>query len=237
MRKINEIGVILGRKGTGKTTLTRSLLAHAGNRRNLLLDSLREYDVGCRPDSFVDLVEYYNRVRDYHAWTICYTPISDQEVRAWWRLCRLASHAIIWAEEVDRYCSAWNINPDLKWLLNYGRHRALSLVGIARRPAAVHRDLTSQADWLVSFNTTEPRDLAYLGQFMDAGPLPSLPKFCWTMAGESRMFPLNARSCGPSGADTQDVVPSDEKDGTDAGHERPSDHGPGGGGGGADRPQ
>lgn len=46
-----------------------------------------------------------------------------------------------------------------------GRHKNLSVVGTAQRPARVHRDLTAQSDLIVSLRQTEPNDLKYLREY------------------------------------------------------------------------
>lgn len=54
------------------------------------------------------------------------------------------------------------LDPAVRSLLHRGRHYALSLFAAARRPAEVARDVSSQADLLVFFQTHEPRDLQWI---------------------------------------------------------------------------
>jgi hypothetical protein len=83
------------------------------------------------------------------------------------------------------------MQEDLKWSLNYGRQFGQSLIGCARRAAAVSRTWTANADWIVAHQTQEPADLDYLSQYgFDADTLKDLPPFTWEMAGNSSLkFP------------------------------------------------
>ena len=67
----NEIGIILGRKGLGKTTLSRSIQMEV--RRALVLDTLgRDYGGGRVIHTTEDLVRYWDRVKgldDFYAVT------------------------------------------------------------------------------------------------------------------------------------------------------------------------
>ena len=61
-----------------------------------------------------------------------------------------------------------------------GRHIGVSIITTSRRPAEVSRLLTSQANAIVCFNTTERRDVEYLGWLIGdeaAALLPTLPKY------------------------------------------------------------
>jgi len=51
-------------------------------------------------------------------------------------------------------------------IIAMGRHYRVSVLGAARRPREVNRNLTSQADALLAFRQHEPRDADYLGDVM-----------------------------------------------------------------------
>lgn len=184
----NEVGVIFGKKGSGKTTLARSLAATA--RRVLVLDTLgTDYGGGAVVGRAADLDGYYQRVRGGSDFCIIARPTDQRLVdRFFWHV-RHSENVVAIVEEADRYCSPSTIHPDLNWSINYGRQFGQSLVACARRAHRVHRDLTANADWIVAHTTTEPRDLDYLATYgFDAQQLRTLERFRWLRVGESKLF-------------------------------------------------
>jgi DNA helicase HerA-like ATPase len=71
------------------------------------------------------------------------------------------------------------IPPWCRDLVFLGRHRGCSLVLIAQRAASVPIELRSQATRIVTFQQTEPRDVAWLGDYYgeQADRVPELDDF------------------------------------------------------------
>lgn len=69
-------------------------------------------------------------------------------------------------DEIDRVSTASWAPPGLSYLINQGRHVRVSLAASSRRPAHIPRELTSQAHEFYIFKNTEPRDLAYLAEYL-----------------------------------------------------------------------
>jgi len=177
----------LGRKGTGKSTMARSLISEA--HRNIILDTLGDdYSRGAITSNVQRAAEYYNRVNEYGAFELVYRPRNDNDIEHFFSFARQTANTVLWVDEVDRYCGPHSINENLKWILNYGRHRQISTIGIARRAASVHRDLSANADWIVVHQTRENRDLQYLSEFMDVGGLETLERFEFKYSGKSSLF-------------------------------------------------
>jgi len=171
----------------GKSSLSRLLLTQI--RRKLVLDTLGDdYDRGCIVESAELLRRYYNRVRTFEDFTAILRPKSDADIDGFFHVARHAWNCWIIVDEVDRYCNATHAHPDLYWIINYGRHRLLNVVGIARRPAEVARTLTANADWRVALQVTEERDLKYLANYMDVSRLPSLDEHEWQFSGRSAVL-------------------------------------------------
>jgi DNA helicase HerA-like ATPase len=57
------------------------------------------------------------------------------------------------------------MSPALNKIIQYGRHKNVGLIGSARRPSRVVRDLTANASSVIIYNIQEPRDLKYLEEF------------------------------------------------------------------------
>lgn len=185
----NEIGVIVGQKGLGKTTLARYLVTQMP--RVLVLDSLgTDYGGGCVVRDPGALIEYWNKVQHYAAFSIIARPAGDEMAAAVFRIARQARDLWLVVEEADKYCNASGIQPEFREIINYCRQTNVSVLALARRAARINRDLTANADWIVAHRTVEPRDLEYLREFMDVTPLPQLDRFQWVRWGESRLaFP------------------------------------------------
>ena len=72
-------------------------------------------------------------------------------------------------DEIDiEYKSFVNNTSYLYKICNFGRHKELDLIGVARRPANMPRILTSQSNYLFLGNSNqEPLDLKYIREFVD----------------------------------------------------------------------
>lgn len=72
-------------------------------------------------------------------------------------------------DEIDIEYKAFVSNDTYLYkICNFGRHRELDLIGVARRPANMPRVLTSQSNYLCLGNSNkEPLDLKYIKEFVD----------------------------------------------------------------------
>ena len=185
-RPDNEIGVIIGKKGSGKTTLARYLCTQI--KRKIILDTLgTDYGGGTIVQTPADLVAYHKRVAHYDEFSIIARPQSEEMPTAVFRLAKTTPNCWVIVEEADRYATPHQVHPDLLWLVNYARQQNTSIICICRRAARMSRDITANADWIVAHHTQEPRDVDYLNEFMDADSLPTLPAFTYEMWGHSRL--------------------------------------------------
>lgn len=162
----NKITLILGRKGTGKTTLAKQRASSAS--RLLVVDNLVEYHQGLIFERYGALEHYAPQNRECFACVCRFT--TDDEQRRLFQLAWDLGHLTLLAEEVDWYAppsrpAKGSAAEKFLELLKYGRHRDLSIIGVSRRPAEITRMLTSQADEIVSFQQTEPGDLKYLQKY------------------------------------------------------------------------
>ena len=95
-------------------------------------------------------------------------------------ILRAYGPALAAVDEIDRLAPPYRIDPVLATIANEGRHYGITLVGTARRPRRVHRDLTALADVLYCARITEPTDLRYLADLVGptaVKPLPTLPPY------------------------------------------------------------
>lgn len=166
----NTITAIFGKKGSGKTTEARRRVRAADRR--IIIDPMFEYTEGVIVESFDALAAYVRPLR-LHRYAIVLRTLDDDDVHRTIELATAGSPeapalpgVTLLIDEADRLCSAVSITEGMRRLFNYGRHFGVSVIAVARRPRAVHRDVTANADVIVIGQTQEPRDLDYLAEFV-----------------------------------------------------------------------
>jgi hypothetical protein len=156
----NLIIGLFGTKGSGKSTLARAIVEE--HSRVIVCDMLGEYDADTIACSVEDAIKCL--VEHEHASTFSVS-VRLSELEDYLDVLEVAyelTDTLVVLEEASFLCSASNFPPELSKLVRYGRHRRISQLYISRRPAEVARDVTAQADVLVTFRQREPRDLDYL---------------------------------------------------------------------------
>lgn len=163
------ISVVLGRRGSGKTTWIRTRLRTLS--RVLVFDTLAEYgsDTEASPDlpSFLDAVER-SQGRYFRISFVPYREDPEAALDIFLRAAWIVGDLTVVIDEVDAVSSPVSVPWELQKLIRYGRHRRLSVIVASRRAAEVPRLITSQADEVVSFNQSEPTDLEYLRRYVSA---------------------------------------------------------------------
>ncbi len=175
-----SLAVVVGRRGSGKSELLRR--ASARRRRVVVLDLLHgePVDVGEPLDLGVivyDEDEYRDALREASSgdrWRIVVRPDTPEDAR--WVVgalmpkdhgvagyARAVRGVCVFSDEIDLWMpNHAGIDPAVRSSIARGRHYAVKIIGATRRPAECHRDLSSQADVLVTFQQHEPRDIAWL---------------------------------------------------------------------------
>jgi DNA helicase HerA-like ATPase len=160
------IRVVLGQRGTGKSTLARQLVAD--ERRLLIFDPMAEHDA-LRLD-YDDFAAYLDDNGDNDPLRVALTDLdAGEEFCAFaWVLSGRRPGLAVFIEEADLIAPPGQEPPILRRLIAQGRHRGVAVVACSRRPAEVSRFLTAQAHELYLFRMVEPRDLAYIRAFCGA---------------------------------------------------------------------
>lgn len=157
-----KITLIFGKRGTGKSYLAAKLIAE--ERRLLIYDTLSEYEAGVifGTEQADEFFEYWRHVyrRNFR---LIYRPLNPQdEIDEIAELVFTLGDMTFLVEEVDCYCTSFQISDAFAHIIQRGRHKNITLIGVTQRPFGIHRLLTSQAKEIYVFGTNEPRDRDYL---------------------------------------------------------------------------
>lgn len=166
-----KIVLIFGKRGSGKSYLANKLIVK--EKRFVIFDTLSEYECGVvfLSEKYDELLLFWRNVYQGR-FRLIYRPLKPKaEID---RICDLVYELgglCFMVEEIDCYCTAYEISDMFAAIIQRGRHKNISLIGVTQRPYGIHRLLTSQAKEIYVFNTNEPRDREYLrtllGQEMD----------------------------------------------------------------------
>ncbi len=155
----NRIIGIVGRKGSGKSTVLREIVSC--QPRVVIFDTMAEHsspNLFSSLDKCFDYLDQMGRTPFFHC---AFRPAEGEEET----LNELAEAAFnvgrlcFALEEVPWFSTAAYQPEGLDLLSRMGRHRRVDLVWTAQRMAEVSRRLTSATGAFVLFSITEPRDL------------------------------------------------------------------------------
>jgi len=192
----NLIITILGRKGSGKSTLTRELIAE--RPRVIILDAVGEYpdEQGYPPKTEVvwgidDCLNALEETEDRDKFRLslrCYQREEDLDLLD---ACFETKDCLVVVEETWRLCTPYEIPDPLSKLVRFGRHHRIDQIYVSQRGSSIHRDLTAQSDLIVSFQQHEPRDVMYLRSLGDANEsVRTLPPFKVICIGDIDRAPV-----------------------------------------------
>jgi len=165
-----KIILIFGKRGSGKSYLAKKLVEN--EQKLLIFDTLSEYIDGVVFEDYDKFAAFWKQVY-IHPYRLIYRPLKpDVEIERIAELVFTIGDICFLVEEIDCYCTAYQISESFAHVIQRGRHKNITLIGVTQRPYGVHRLLTSQAKEIYVFNTNEPRDREYLrtllGQEIDS---------------------------------------------------------------------
>ena len=185
--KTDDIMVVCGKRRSGKTFFTKWLLSKFP--RAVIWDYNHEYKL--RNSVIVyDLKQLIPQLLTGKYRYIIYRPLikTEQTFEAFCHTCEKLRNIVIVIEDVERFATAWLIQPSLKRLIDTGRHKGIGLIFTMRRTLRVNPDITFNADFIFAFSQHRPQDLDYLAEYMNPETvykLSKLPSF-WFICYEDR---------------------------------------------------
>ncbi len=125
---------------------------------------MHEYSEGIIFDSILNVIEYIEKNNLYKNLDIPFTFIcrftNDWEFEILFKLVWNLENVLLVVEECEIYVSPYSKSSSFLKLVRYGRHRKISIIGIARRTSELSLDLRSQGTRIISFKQTESSDLS-----------------------------------------------------------------------------
>lgn len=147
---------VIGKRGMGKTSLVKEL--SIGKKRVLVFDPLLEYDNFRLIDELPDEAPRIFRYRLTAGIEESRDIINEA---CYW--CYNEGNMLFICDEADLIFDVHKpLEEGLNYIVQYGRHRNVSLITVARRPALLNRNLTALSSEYYFFRITEPRDLQYV---------------------------------------------------------------------------
>ena len=156
----NIIVGIVGRKGSGKSTVLAELIRH--KRRVVILDVCAEHR---SPNIFTELDEFAEYLRRHEQGPLhcAYRPIEESPEEALEFVCDEiynAGNLCFCLEEAARFTSPGSMPQALDLVIRLGRHRGIDTIWTAQRVSEISRTLSAMTDvWVLVGACTEPRDL------------------------------------------------------------------------------
>ena len=159
-KKRNKI-VIFGRTWSGKTRLCKKLLEKEEGDI-IVWDFIGEYSTGI---IFYDFDLFSKYIKECIKKRKRIRIVLRLHTSFFQNVCSyimIIKNVLFVIEETDEICNPHFIPEGLSQIIRFGRHWNISLISISKRPASVHRLVTSQANIIYCFKFTEPSDLDYL---------------------------------------------------------------------------
>lgn len=167
-----KIILIFGKRGSGKSFLADKVIAT--EPRLMVFDTMGEYKNGIvfGAEEFEPCLDFWRQTYR-ERFRLIYQPIKpDAEIDDICSLVYTLGNMCFLVEEIDCFCTSHQISNNFASIIQRGRHKNITLIGVTQRPFGINRLLTSQAKEIYVFNTNEPRDREYLrnllGQEIDA---------------------------------------------------------------------
>lgn len=171
MAKSNKLTLILAKKGSGKTILGTAL-AFASQKPLFIispnLHSIATFAHDCvyTAQNLGDLEFDFENIKKTKSHTIFY--LQKDEFEPVLSALMSFDNICIFIDELDFYLgSATNNESSFFKLINYGRHKEIDLIAIARRAQDIPKTLTSQMDLLfVGKQGLDINDKKYISAFV-----------------------------------------------------------------------
>lgn len=160
-----SIKLIFGKTGTGKSLFTKRVLLPVLDR-SIIIDAMLEYENGIVFNSLNDLLDYCidNDINEESEFCFVCRFTSDNEIEGLFEAVFELSNLTLVVEEAEIYISPYAKSNNFLKLVRYGRHKGISIIGIARRTSELSQSFRAQTDEIISFKQTDINDLKKMSE-------------------------------------------------------------------------
>lgn len=162
--------VIVGKKGSGKSywakkQLKKYLQAYKENNRLIVFDVNEEY-TDFSPYPVIGTYQEFIQMLKENKFPIIFNPrrMRSEIEPIYEVLCEYPGYLLV-IDEFHFFSSKYSKSSSLIELVRRQRHLHADLIGITQRIGDISLDVLSQADLLISFKQTLPRDFKVLEQY------------------------------------------------------------------------
>ena len=170
MNRENDLTIIIGRKGCGKSSRARAIALE--RKRRIYIDPMHEHTDGVIVRDFPSLASYL-KSHAHSNYAVVFRSLDEKEMLAAIAIATRGSPenpplpgVTYIIDEIDRFCSSRSLPEPLHRLANYGRHFSASALFIARRAKALPSDIRANADRYIIGQTFEPGDAEYMREYI-----------------------------------------------------------------------
>jgi hypothetical protein len=158
--KNRRIDLILGKTGSGKSSFVKKELIPY-RKRLVIIDALSEYENGVIFYNIDNFIEYIieNKVNHFEEFKYICRFTDDQEIELLFQVVFELSNLTLLVEECEIYVSPNAKSSNFLKIVRYGRHKNISVIGVARRSTELSLTFRSQTDSIISFKQTDTNDL------------------------------------------------------------------------------
>jgi hypothetical protein len=156
--------VIVGRTGTGKTTLAKSIMAR--HSRVIVLDPLEEYGgVVCR--NMDEFFRYFSVLDspETDPFRVSCRFETEGDIDTLFKAVWILRNVLFVVEEIDTFIRPREQLTPFMQLIRRGRHRRINILGIGQRVPQFSIDLRAQFTTFVTFQQEEPGDIETLVKY------------------------------------------------------------------------
>lgn len=174
-----EVILIFGKTGSGKTVKAKSISDKY--ERKVIIDSMYEYHDGLIFYDYESFAFYLKRYYDSDKpFSYILRFNSDPEYDKMFIVLFAMRNYLLIVEEAELYISPMARRTEFNKIVRYGRHKEISILGIARRASELSQDFKAQVNKIYSFVQTNPIDLQIMRYYNFHG-LDRLPLYAFQM--------------------------------------------------------